>query len=324
MERDGVALAERLRAAGMSLNQPRPPIACVTGVDEQQFDQIFLLMASLRRNSPGIALHVCDFGMSDRQRDFLRRKNMLLEVPPGLGRGRHPWDCKAALGRYVAPLGAEAVVWLDADLIVLSDLGPLLAELNASLRQSGQGIAAAGTGTIAGQLAIDPAPHYASEVARYNPDLAYINSGFFLCRSAEFLRRWDQRTQAMSYEKLYEQNAFNLVACESREAVRVLDSLVWNACGQDVRLMTVERSERGVVVTGHRGQPHILHATSTDRARDIVIMILAVVINGIPFKPRLRMIRHPDMLLELQKELVLDSLKREFGLLEACGLGSSE
>src|SRR6516225_5166739 len=96
----------------LDTTKTRTRMVFVTGVDEIFFNQIFLLLGSLQRNSPGISLYVCDFGLSERQREFLRQKRMLLEVPAGIGNRRHVREYKAALVRYVADLHAECVVWL--------------------------------------------------------------------------------------------------------------------------------------------------------------------------------------------------------------------
>ena len=49
-----------------------PTIAFITGVDADMFGQFFLLLGSLRRNSPGLWLYVCDLGLTDPQRDYLQ------------------------------------------------------------------------------------------------------------------------------------------------------------------------------------------------------------------------------------------------------------
>jgi hypothetical protein len=73
-------------------------IAFVTGVDAEMFGQLFLLPGSLRRNNSGVWLQVCDLGMTERQRDYLRRTRRLVQRPAGRGPPRHPWYDKAALG----------------------------------------------------------------------------------------------------------------------------------------------------------------------------------------------------------------------------------
>jgi hypothetical protein len=50
-----------------------PTIAFITGVDADMFGQLFLLLGSLRHNSPGLWLHVCDLGLTDPQCNYLHR-----------------------------------------------------------------------------------------------------------------------------------------------------------------------------------------------------------------------------------------------------------
>ena len=312
------------------LNSPgstktRTPMVFVTGVDEIFFNQIFLLLGSLQRSSPGISLYVCDFGLSERQREFLRQKRMLLEVPAGIGNRRHVWEYKAALVRYVADLHAECVVWLDADLIALSDIAALMGELNARMQQDIHTVAAPSVGTIEEQLAVGlrtNAPHYARLVAECGPDIAYLSSGIFLCRSAELLSRWEQITLMMPLELLYEQNAFNLAARESAQSIRLMEPLIWNPSGQDMHLVTAERSGPSLAVSGPKGKCHILHVTSTNRARDLVLFGLTFRFDGIEYSPQIRMMRYPEVVFEYQQEIIKEAILADFRLLAACGLCS--
>jgi hypothetical protein len=140
----------------LGTTKTRTRMVFVTGVDEMMKSssiKYFFCWVLCSEAAPGISLYVCDFGLSERQREFLRQKRMLLEVPVGIGSRRHAWDYKAALGRYVADLHAECVVWLDADLVVLSDIAALMGELNASMQQNVHTVAAASQGTIGEQLA---------------------------------------------------------------------------------------------------------------------------------------------------------------------------
>jgi hypothetical protein len=308
----------------MQLPQTAKSISFVTGVDHQMFDQLFLLMGSLRRSSPSIELLVCDFGLSDRQRGYLHQKNMLLRMPDGMGKPPHPWYYKGALGQYVAHLGTNAIVWLDADLIILSDIKPALEELCASMQRSGEAIAAAGrdTLTIGDQLAMDPAPHYARLVAGFSAAAPYLNSGFFLCRSMKFLQDWATLCATMPMELLFEQNAFNLTALASRERVRVVDPSEWNLSAADLRAMEIETSGQEMRVTGPRGKARILHVTSVNRARDLIFLTMQVVGSGATFRPCVRMILQPELLMEFEKRLVVEAISADFHLLTASGLAT--
>jgi hypothetical protein len=133
----------------MPTGAPVGSISFVTGVDHRMFDQLFPLMGSMRRYCPGTRLWVCDFGLTGQQKDLLHRMGVLLEMPAGLGRYDHAWYYKGALGRYVATLCTEALVWIDVDIVVVCDIVPRIRQINASMAVDGDILAAAGNETIA-------------------------------------------------------------------------------------------------------------------------------------------------------------------------------
>lgn len=295
----------------------------VTGVNEPFFYQLFLLRELLRRNSPGVELLVCDFGVSGPQRRFLREQGILLEKPANAGAGLHPWHYKSMLGRYVAGLDAQPVVWLDADLIILSDIKAAMAALSVQMQAQGQILAAATQGISIGQwLADNQAPHFAHLVAGADVTGPYLSAGMFLCRSAEWLAAWQEACLAMPLEMLFEQNAFNLMAMRAGLAVRPLDPWLWNLAGQHVRQTTFTQSGTGTspVLESANGRAHILHATSIDRARDIKSLRWGMDVNGVVFHPRLQFIAHPEELLHYQINLAVDGLQASAHALVANGV----
>jgi hypothetical protein len=296
-------------------------ISFVTGVDHRMFDQLFPLMGSMRRYCAGTRLWVCDFGLTDPQKNLLRRMDVLLEIPPGVGPYNHAWYYKAALGRYVADLNTEAMVWIDVDMMVLCDIMPLIGQLNASMALGGDILAAPGNETVGDQIAVDPAPRYASLVAGLHPNTRYLNSGFFLCRSPAFLERWYQLCLTMPVEKLFEQNAFNVTALAAADNVRVLDMLTWNMCGQHIRDAVIEASGMHIVITGPQGRTLVLHATSSTRG-DVVVQRLRLRINTTVFQVTIKVFAGPDILRIFQRELSMDSLAENFLSLTECGFGT--
>lgn len=196
-------------------------LCLVTGVDTGMFFQLLLLGESLRRHSPGLTLHVCDFGLTEPERAYVRQRFALLDAPPDV-EARHPWDYKARLGRYVACVPCDAVVWIDADMIVLDDIDVPLQALCEEMLANDYALAAPDIGmSIGEQLAADPAPSYAHLVKDFDASTPYLSSGFFMCRASGFLDVWAQQTALMNFEMLYEQNAFNLTALGSRRQVRL-------------------------------------------------------------------------------------------------------
>lgn len=295
-------------------------ICLVTGVDQKMFPQLLLLAGSLRRYSPALSLHVCDFGLTEAQRTYVRRRHVLLDKPADI-KPRHPWDYKANLARYVTAVAADAVVWIDADMVALADLAGPMQELMGAMERDGHAVAVAESGVnIGNQLAGEPAPSYATLVQRFDQSAPYLNSGFFVCRARGFLDVWAAQTAVMSFEKLYEQNAFNLVVLGSPKQVRVLDRFRWNLVANDLDSARIETSGTTARVTGPTAQALILHVTSTDRARDLVELNIPLSYNGREFSTQIRMIKRPAELLPYQQQLAIEAIHAESTLLIDCGV----
>jgi hypothetical protein len=287
----------------------------LTGADESYFWQILLLDESIRRNSPGVALLVCDFGFTDAQKRFLRARNMLLDRPDPSGQNAsHPWYFKAMLGRYAAPWRDTPLVWLDVDLIAMADLQVLSRALCADMRQAGSRIAVTGRQnySIGEWLATnDTAPGFAAQAAALDPAFPYVSSGLFLCRDPGLLSDWDAFCQDLPYEFLFEQNAFNLAVWQKPDLVQLLDPALWNVCGQDIAAAPYTFTlDGGPVLQSATGRAHILHATSTDRAADLLKINLTVNVEDqrcvIPY----RIVSHPPDLRAYQDKLLLNALIR--------------
>jgi hypothetical protein len=294
-------------------------LCLVTGVDEAMFFQLLLLGESLRRHSPSFALHVCDFGLTEPQRAYVHRRFVLLDKPDIAA--RHPWDYKARLGRYVAGTSCDAVVWIDADMIVLGDLEAPLQTLLAEMLADDHALAAPDIGmSIGEQLAADPAPSYAALVQGFDPATPYLSSGFFMCRADGFFEVWAQQTALMNFEMLYEQNAFNLTALGSRAQVRILDRFRWNLGANDLQAQKIELSDGALAVTGPSSPALILHATSDDRPNDLLMMTTTVPFDGRTFEATMRMIARPPPVLDFQREMAGRAMEAEAGPLVDCGV----
>src|SRR4051812_22509128 len=136
-------------------------LCLVTGVDDRMFPQLLLLAGSLRRHSPDLILHICDFGLTEAQRAYARRRFVLLDKPADV-QPRHPWDYKANLGRYTGAVPCDAVIWIDADMVVVADIAAPLQELLEAMIRDGHAVGVAESGvTVGAQLAAEPTPSYA-------------------------------------------------------------------------------------------------------------------------------------------------------------------
>jgi len=301
-----------------------PVIEFVTGADAAMFGQLFLLLGSLRRYSPEVRLRVCDLGLTDRQRDYLERTRRLLPRAAGRHLPRHAWYDKAALANFTEGLNADVVVWLDADLIVLNDIEPLVRDVCAEMTAANQIVAAAGNELTLGALDwFDQAPGFKQAISVFDLNVPYLNSGFVVCRSREFLARWAALCEALPYEFLFEQNAFNLAACEQREHVRILDSWVWNLCGTEFRSVEVVTAGADqLALIGRSGRVNILHATSTERAKDLIHYDYHFKLNDTLFRPQFRIVNCIEVLATYQCSLVVECITAEAPALLASGLGS--
>lgn len=247
-------------------------LACVTGGDDRYFLHLLLLIASFRRHCAGRQLLVCDFGLDARRRGFLARHARLLPLPPGL-EARHVWDKKAALLRYLAGEPFDAMLWVDTDAMLTADAP---GELERIADGGGDALyCCAEALTIEGFIAQQRAKpeglveHFAEAAARLGVpgDRPYLNSGFFLCRSREFLAAWEKLALGMPMHVLYEQNAFNLIA-HSTVGFHGLERSAWNCSNAD--LDRVRRTAGGACVTD-RGDPvRVIHCTTNSRNIDVL------------------------------------------------------
>jgi hypothetical protein len=315
--------------AGPTLSSAASATAFVTGIDADMFGQFFLLLGSLRRNSPGLSLYVCDLGLTDSQRDYLHRTGRLLARPAGRPL-THVWYDKSALGAYTEELNADFVVWLDADLIILNDIVPLVRDVCTEMQVENQIIAAAGSLLTFDALLtfgaldwLDRAPGFKRAMSALDLKSLYLNSGVIICRSREFLARWAKHSEALPFEFLFEQNAFNLAAYEQPESIRLLDPWVWNLCGTAFRSVEViETGPDNLEVIGRSGRVSILHATSTERAKDLIKYDCHLKLNDTLFRPQFRIIRCFEALAKYQCNLVVECVTAEAQALIVSGFGS--
>lgn len=295
-------------------------LACVTGGDDRYFLHLMLLIASFRRHCPGRQLLVCDFGLDERRCGFLARHVRLLPLPPHF-EARHVWDKKAALGRYLADEPFDAMIWIDTDAMLVADAPGELARIAGA--SDTQLYCCAEALSIEGFIAQQRAKpeglveHFAEAAARLRVagERPYLNSGFFLCRSREFLAAWERLARSLPLHVLFEQNAFNLVA-HGTVGFHGLDRSEWNCSNAD--LDRVRRAAGGGFVTD-RGEPvRVIHCTTS--SRNIDVLDTRIELEGgrtcltgmlrVPMNPALR---------ALQQELI-EFVAAELPALEAHGL----
>jgi Glycosyl transferase family 8 len=244
----------------------------LTGTNAKMFAQTFILMQSLSESGTTHPLTVCDFGLTGAQRAFLKSRGQLATIP-SLPRNRrhHPWYHKAALVEFMTR-EASTAVWLDADMMVMSDIGPLIDTMVADMNDSGQNVAACQDtpgmdidNIVRSWLRTErDCERFLQLLRQWNihPQHAYLNSGFFVVTSRRLLKDWKRVTFESDPYFLFEQSAFNIVAWRAPQKVRVLDAREWNVHGECLPSISFAADSGHALCEGRRSQ--IVHATSLD------------------------------------------------------------
>jgi hypothetical protein len=277
-------------------------IAYRTGTNDKLFAQTLILLQSLEEVGAQRLLKVCDFGLSEGERRFLESRGQLAvadpPVPPKLS---HPWYHKAALQDFADP-EAEAIVWLDADMIMTADPRPVVEAILAEMRREGHALAT--TQDVIGLSLGDTIRRIAAAHENSRPflrlleehgiseDHPYLNSGFFIAGSRAMLQEWKRITFEGPMYFLFEQNAYNVAAWREPGRVRILDRRTWNVCGQDLDAI-VFNGEGGEVLC--QGRPAIaLHATDIGYSQTEMIA-KTIVLPGCRLSSKLKALRNPRL-----------------------------
>jgi len=222
-------------------------IQFVTGADDRMFLQTLILLQSCSNAGVAGAIKVCDFGLTQGQRGFLKAHGQLLEADPPIPQShKHPWYHKAALVEFIAR-DVDTAVWLDSDVMLTGDPRPEVAALVDEMRQRGEMIAACNEGFDLGTFCRsseakgkNTAPFvrllHQFGIASHHP---YLNSGVFVAASRGWLAKWKDVTFNIKEHLLFEQNAFNAVAWLAPEQVRLLDRRHWNLHGSDLDRISI-------------------------------------------------------------------------------------
>lgn len=278
-------------------------ILYVAGADAHFFGLLGALIESFEAAVPGGRLLVCDYGFTPAQRAFLDRRGMRLPRPDTLAPDLHHFYQKAALIDYLAgrESEADAVVWIDSDMVLLNPLLPALSDIVTRMRDEGRELAIcqeASVGSIAEFLARldDPSVTLAPfaealERAGIPTRCPYLNTGFFVCTEPRLLHDWKRLTFAVTPHLLLEQNMMNVLALRTPSKVLVLPGEVWNAHG--AHLDTTGLRHDPDCAYGHL-PIKVLHATSATR-HHIRKMELRVEVAGQPVVTHFKSFRDPDL-----------------------------
>lgn len=223
----------------------------VTGSDARFFLQLLVVLESFARHVPDARLVVCDFGLTPSQRRFLESRGVerLARPPRRSRRARHYFHEKAALYEFVKHRRFRWLVWIDADAMIVGDLGAAVRAEIAAMERTGAVMA----------LAPDSQPTLGAFLDRWRDDAdvgffartltqhrislrkPYFNSGFFICGSSALLKRYWALTRGQRPSFNFEQCTLNVVVHRASGApTRILDPRVFNAHGELLERVTAE------------------------------------------------------------------------------------
>jgi len=241
----------------------------VTGTDAALFWQTVILLQSFEEAEACIPVKVCDFGLTPAQKGFLAERDQLIPIPPLTGTLHHPWNYKTVLGSLVGP-GTDAIVWLDADMVVTRDPGPLVTEIVEAMKSLGQIVAACpddcgySLGSfleIEGGKGRNVAP-FKRNLEAHGVDLTppYLNSGFLIATRDFRFDEWEKLTLGTEPHFLWDQSSLNVCAWSRPSTVRVLDKREWNVHGFALGRARIDEDNLQVLCEDRIAT--VLHATS--------------------------------------------------------------
>jgi hypothetical protein len=296
-------------------------VICVTGGDSRFFLHIVLFLKSFERVCPGQRVHVCDFGLTEGQIRYLSDRAEVLAMPESLRHVAHTWYRKGAINLYLRDVSFDALVWIDADCMVLSDVASELSRIavaeNAVLLACpdlGQSIADVIEGNErAGRSGIGVFKTMV-ESNGVSPLLPYVSVGVLICRSRPFLEEWGRATLQVAPHPMFEQNVFNVLA-HKNGWLRTVDGRCFNVTGQELNRLS--RREDGTIVNSGGEPVRVVHLTS---AVEGVLDIIEIKINMFG-KVLEGMVRRPtNPVLQTFQHGLIETLLEDAAALDACGL----
>ncbi len=197
----------------------------VTGADAHHFANSRLLVASWCDTNRSLPLAFCDFGLTEDQRRAVQLWPVtLLDIPTLLSSATHGWRRKAGLIHYVEALKWETLTWIDADAMLLVELG------NTGALLDGYDLAIDAHPMAIGEIVSAEA---ATRLPTMDPRDAYFSSGFWLTSSGTLLRAWDELcSRVTGVGELWENDAFVAAVYSTRARVRTLCGNIWHVRGR--------------------------------------------------------------------------------------------
>ena len=273
-------------------------IVYATGCDSKYFLMTGILLQAFKKHCPGRTLRVCDFGLSDHQRNILAKSNTFLPKPQFLQDNLHPWIYKSSLIHYIAPLSPDIVVWLDSDSF---PVGPFAEETEniVSNWHHDKDIIAICQGKIGKNWQI-ASPK--SNITHFNmiPLHPYYNSGIWILRSKKVLDDWASEVITVPKNGMFEQDAFNYLLYKHKIIIHKLENNYWNVTHDSLNCVTLD--SEGKVLLDNK-EVLVLHLTGAYKN---------VTVSIGPYKGNIRAMINPDIRniqLQLLKEWVVSGNK---------------
>jgi hypothetical protein len=263
---------------------PSQRVAYITGCDDRFSLLAQALLGSFHEHCPAERLWVCDFGLSESLQGEFRAQDVLLERPPTLPAGAHPWVYKSHLEVFADRLLAEWLVWLDSDCLVTGPLSEAVAGV-IEAAPPGRDVAAMCQGRVGSTFEIVQELSGSRELmTRYRipGSTPYYNSGVFIVRSSGLLAAWSREIGGVAHEGMFEQDLFNVLLQRERIRVVVLDRDVWNVTHQALDACVV--GDHGVSCNGK--PVLVVHATGSYRE---------VTVDGAGRRGYFRALNHPQL-----------------------------
>jgi hypothetical protein len=286
----------------------------VTGCNAGYFNTLLMTLQSFALRMPGQRLLVCDYGLTPQQCEFLRRQGQLLERPPTVSPREHPYRRKAAILRYLEHGGQkfgenDVLIWIDADLTFM-DVGMRdFAAVCDVMMQRGLQVAACRNGMSVGQMCEfgdrEKMIPFREAVAFSGimPNLPYYSIGIYFCRSAAFLKRWDEVTTVVKNHMCFEQNMFTLVVHRDRVPFMHIDMDEWQAQGESLGKIEIKKDvSNGPAAFIGQKNIKILHTTSSGEGH-IQILDARMLAFDVTLEGMFKLFAAPD-LLQLQLQLL--------------------
>lgn len=294
-------------------------VAYVTGTDANRMINTAILASSFQAHMSDQNLFVCDLGMTDNEARFWKNLGLYLPRPDPFPPGLHPWKYKAGVCSYLDTSRYDAVVWLDADMILLRRIHEQVQKIVLKMKKTRASVAV--TPDDGNLRVVDVIEHFADKgkdmsgfnslIDRFRKDLQqfYLNTGFWVMADFGLAEKWSQVTMEQDDWILFEQNVFNALVGGEDHPVLEVPADVWNVHGDLLRDVAIDQQQ---------SKANILHTTSAEQRHHIENRIEYPIGDKV-LAGWFKLFERSD-LKDVQQQYLLDFLRKNLTFLHECGL----